>query len=104
MLGGQGGGALLTVVERKSRFACIARLPSKQSEVVAEALIEILRPYKKQVETVTVDNGNGFDRISKSAKPSRHRSILRIHIVLGSAASMKMPSAYCGSIFPRELT
>jgi IS30 family transposase len=60
MLGGQGGGALLTVVERKSRFTCIARLPSKQSEVVTEALIEILRPYKKQVETVTVDNGNEF--------------------------------------------
>ena len=94
MLGGQGGGALLTVVERKSRFTCIARLPSKQSEVVAEALIEILRPYKKQVETVTVDNGNGFDRISKSAKPSRRRSILRIRIVLGSAASAKIPTAY----------
>jgi IS30 family transposase len=60
MLGGQGGGALLTVVERKSRFTCMARLPSKQSEVVADALIEILRPYKKQVETVTVDNGNEF--------------------------------------------
>lgn len=68
MLGGQGGGALLTVVERKSRFTCIARLPSKQSEVVAEALIEILRPYKKQVETVTVDNGNEFAQHLKVSK------------------------------------
>ena len=47
MLGGQGGGALLSVVERKSRWTCMARLPSKQSEVVAEALINVLWPYKK---------------------------------------------------------
>lgn len=60
MLGRQGGGALLTIVERKSRWTCMARLPSKQSEVVAEALINLLRPYKKQIETVTVDNGNEF--------------------------------------------
>ena len=87
MLGGQGGGALLTVVERKSRFTCIARLPSKQSEVVAEALIEILRPYKKQAETVTVDNGNEF---------AQH---LNVSKALQAAASMKIPLPYCGSIF-----
>jgi len=50
MLGGQGGGALLTVVERKSRWICMTRLPSKQSEVVAEALINVLRPYKNRSE------------------------------------------------------
>lgn len=73
MLGGQGGGALLTVVERKSRWTCMARLPSKQSEVVAEALINLLRPYKKQVETVTVDNGNEFAQhvnVSKALQAS----------------------------------
>ena len=50
MLGGQVGGALLTVVERKSRWICMTRLPSKQSEVVAEALINVLRPYKNRSE------------------------------------------------------
>jgi IS30 family transposase len=34
------------IVDDKSRFTCIAQLPFKQSEVVADALIEILRPYK----------------------------------------------------------
>ena len=73
MLGGQGGGALLTVVERKSRWTCMARLPSKQSEVVAEALINLLRPYKKQVKTVTLDNGNEFAQhvnVSKALQAS----------------------------------
>ena len=68
MLGGQGGGALLTVVERKSRWTCMARLPSKQSEVVAEALINLLRPYKKQVKTVTLDNGNEFAQHANVSK------------------------------------
>ena len=60
MLGGQRGGALLTVVERKSRWTCMARLPSKQSEVVAEALINLLRPSKKEVKTVRLNNGKEF--------------------------------------------
>ena len=73
MLGGQGRGAVLTVVERKSRWTCMARLPSKQSEVVAEALINVLWPYKKQVKTVTLDNGNEFAQhvnVSKALQAS----------------------------------
>ena len=38
----------------------MARLPSKHSEVVAEALINVLWPYKKRGKTVTLDNGNEF--------------------------------------------
>jgi IS30 family transposase len=51
----------------------MARLPTKQSEVVADVLIEILGPYKVQVEAVTVDNGNEFDqhvRVGKALQAS----------------------------------
>ena len=51
----------------------MARLPSKQSEVVAEALINVLRPYKEQVKTVTLDNGNEFAQhvnVSKALQAS----------------------------------
>ena len=59
-VGRSGRGALLTVVERKSRWTCMARLPSKESEAVADALINVLRPYKEQVKPVTLDNDNEF--------------------------------------------
>ena len=38
----------------------MARLPSKESEAVADALINVLRPYKEQVKPVTLDNDNEF--------------------------------------------
>ena len=41
-MGGQGGGALLTVVERKSRFTRIALVESKHADHVAEVLIDAL--------------------------------------------------------------
>ena len=40
MMGGHGGGASLTVVERKSRFTCIAPVASKHADHVAEVLME----------------------------------------------------------------
>ena len=68
MVGGYRGGALVTVVERKSRFTCIASVPSKHSHVVADALIALLRPFKGRVKTLTVDNGNEFAQHLKVSK------------------------------------
>jgi len=60
MMGGQGGGALLTLVERKSRFTRIERVDSKHADHVAHVLIDALQDVKQQVHTLTMDNGNGF--------------------------------------------
>jgi IS30 family transposase len=53
-------GALVTAVERKFKFTCISHVPNKEADVVARALINMLKPYKKFVHTITSDNGKEF--------------------------------------------
>ncbi len=64
-------GHMITVVERKSKLTLIKRVPDKQSDEMAKAIIKLLRPYKDNVLTITADNGKEFARhkkISKSLK------------------------------------
>ena len=53
-------GALVTLVERKSRYTLSSRVASKHSEGVTQAVIELLRPHKHLCHTVTFDNGKEF--------------------------------------------
>ena len=53
-------GALVTLVDRKSKFALIKRVESKHADVVTEATIELLQPLKKFIHTITADNGKEF--------------------------------------------
>ena len=53
-------GALVTVVDRKSKFVLIKNVPSKEAEVVTEALIEMITPIKAITKTITSDNGKEF--------------------------------------------
>jgi len=61
-------GALLTAVERRTKFLCMRALPSKKAERVAEALIEMLRPFSELVFTITADNGKEFAQHEKIAE------------------------------------
>lgn len=60
VIGKRHKGVLLTIVERKSKFTLIKKLPKKQADMVAEAAIDLLNPYKKKVLTITSDNGQEF--------------------------------------------
>ena len=53
-------GALVTVVDRKSKFALIKNVPSRQAEIVTKALIEMITPIKAITHTITSDNGKEF--------------------------------------------
>jgi IS30 family transposase len=64
-------GYLVTAVERKSKFTLVERVPDRQSDQVAKTVIKLIRPYKDNVFTITVDNGKEFSqhkKISKSLK------------------------------------
>jgi len=64
-------GYLVTAVERKSKFTLVNRVPDRQSDQVAKAVIKLMRPYKENVFTITADNGKEFSqhkKISKSLK------------------------------------
>jgi transposase, IS30 family len=53
-------GALVTVVDRKSKFTLIKNVPSKEAKVVTQALIEMIQPIKAITHTITSDNGKEF--------------------------------------------
>lgn len=51
---------ILTIVERKSGFALLRKLPSKEAEATAAQLVDALLPIKDHVHTITSDNGKEF--------------------------------------------
>lgn len=52
--------ALVSLTERKSRLALIAKVPSKAAEGVKHAVLKLLAPISDQVHTLTSDNGKEF--------------------------------------------
>jgi IS30 family transposase len=62
-------GFLVTVVDRKSKFTLIKNVPSKEAQVVTDALIEMIQPIKAITHTITSDNGKEFayhEKVSKA--------------------------------------
>jgi transposase, IS30 family len=62
VLGQRGESALLTLVDRKSRFTRIRRVQKVDTEHVARATIEALATHRRVTKTMTNDNGVEFQR------------------------------------------
>lgn len=62
IIGRERKGGILSLVERRSRFCLLRRVPTKSAETVAEAVCEQLIPIKDKVLTITSDNGIEFMR------------------------------------------
>jgi len=61
IVGPNNKGAILTITERTTNFFMMMKLPSgKNSKQLADAVIKLLLPYKKYVNTITTDNGTEF--------------------------------------------
>jgi len=58
IIGKRHKGALLSLVDRKTKFTLIKKLPKRQADLVAQAAVDLLNPYK--VYTITADNGQEF--------------------------------------------
>ena len=52
--------AVVTLVERKSGYALIAKVSNKTSDLVSQAIITQLNPVTPLVKTLTFDNGKEF--------------------------------------------
>jgi len=52
--------AILSIVERKSGFALLRKLSSKESDATAQQILDALLPIKEHVYTITSDNGKEF--------------------------------------------
>ena len=60
--------ALLTLVERVTRYTIICKLDSLKAEDTALAAIRVLRAHKARVHTITMDNGKEFYQHTQIAK------------------------------------
>lgn len=52
--------AIVSLVERKSGYAVLAKVENKTSDQVSTAIIERLKPIARRVRTLTYDNGKEF--------------------------------------------
>lgn len=52
--------ALVTLNERKSRYALIGHVSRKTSQAVSDAMVSLLTPFADMVHTLTTDNGKEF--------------------------------------------
>lgn len=60
MIGKGHSGAMVTIVERVTRFTLVANVADKSAESVTAATIALLTPYKAALHTITADNGKEF--------------------------------------------
>lgn len=52
--------AIVSLVERKSGYAVLAKVENKTADLVSTAIIKRLKPIAKRVRTLTYDNGKEF--------------------------------------------
>lgn len=61
-------GAIVTLVDRKSKYTLMRIVESKHADVVTKAIIDLLHPIKHLVHTITADNGKEFSYHEEVAK------------------------------------
>ena len=68
IIGKDGKGAIVTIVERTTAFFMMRKLPEgKNAESLADNVIDMLLPYKNSVHSITSDNGTEFAEHQKIA-------------------------------------
>ena len=60
VIGANHKGAVVTMVERKSGYAVMAKVTNKTSALVSSAIVDKLQPLAARVKTLTFDNGKEF--------------------------------------------
>jgi IS30 family transposase len=60
--------AVLTLTERKSRFALLCKVDRRTAELVSEAVIHLLQPVADRTHTITGDNGKEFAKHERIAQ------------------------------------
>jgi len=53
-------GAIVTLVERKSRFTLLKQVANQTASAVEDAILELLAPYRGAIHTIFFDNGKEF--------------------------------------------
>jgi len=78
-------GALLTIVARMTKFTASAQVNCKSAADVTLATINLLRPFRRVVHSITADNGNKFSDHEKSVRSCLRHPVLGTHSVPGKS-------------------
>lgn len=68
IIGAQHRGAIVSIVDRKTKLTLLKLLPNATADETSNAIIELLKPIKDNLCTLTSDNGKEFaqhERVSK---------------------------------------
>jgi IS30 family transposase len=68
MIGKRHHQAIVTLTERKSRFALLRKVEQKTAKQVRNAVVDLLKPVSDRVHTLTSDNGKEFAESEEIAK------------------------------------
>lgn len=68
LIGRRQNQALVSLTERKTGVALIQKVERRTARAVREAIIQLLKPYKAKVHTLTSDNGKEFAEHETIAK------------------------------------
>jgi len=60
--------AIVTLIERKSRFALLRKVEQHSADQVCNAMIDLLQPVSDRMHTLTADNGKKFAEYEKVAR------------------------------------
>ena len=60
IIGANSKGAIVSLVERKSRKTKLFKVERKTARAVKAAVVKLLRPHKSRTRTITFDNGKEF--------------------------------------------
>ena len=85
--------AIVSLVERKSGYAVLAKVKNKTADLVSNAIIDRLKPLATKVKTLTYDNGKEFAHHPLSIKPWNRCPTSPIHIPVGKEVRMKILTA-----------
>jgi IS30 family transposase len=103
VIGASHKGAVVTMVERKSGYAMMAKVEKKTSELVSSAIVDKLQPMAARVKTLTFDNGKEFaGHTPILINNFKARPTLPDHLQVGNGAAMKTSTACFANTFQRN--
>ena len=68
IVGGGRKGAVVTLVERKSKYLLMRKVDRADAATVARAVVDVGKPHEDRFETITYDNGREFAAHADMAK------------------------------------
>ena len=82
---------ILTVVERKTGYVLLGKLPNKPKQATEQRAVQLMRRHRQKMHTSTSDHGTEFHSYRSQRSKQVYCFTLRLPTILGSEAVMNMP-------------